>query len=1018
MNRNHSLAAIFVVLATSALGVILAPSIPNSVFPEIVFHRAIILADTSELPPAQMLVAVTRPLEEAAYGVVGTSRVRSTTTRGSSEIDIDFSESADPTTSYELLNAALGEVRARLPPDTNVDTRLLTTGTFPIIDMSLSSKVRNLAELTDVAFYDIVPSLHRIPGVYRVEMVGAKYREYVVTLDPQRMLAHATSPNDVVTQLSNQNIVASAGRVIDEHRMLLTVVTARLHSPEELMAVPVGTQNGTPIYIRDIATVGLGIQEDYIRTSSENGPAVLVGISRNPNGNTEAIAAHIQALIRQFRVRYPDVQFSLSYNQATLVAASIGSVRDAIILGLLLSILVVLMFTMSPLSAIVAAIVVPSTVAMTMVVMKAAGMSFNMMTLGGMAAGVGLFIDDAIVMIEAVHRAHATGTPAAEAVASAVAELGRPLIASTLTVIVVFMPLIFVSGVTGVFFRSLAVTMGGGLAISLFLALFFTPALEQIVGRWRRAGHQSGRIFGAIRTAFVAELRPFVRFPILAPIAFLLCIAAAVALYRTIGTDYLPPLDEGAFTLDYTTPPQSTLADTTAMLDQIEHILRTTPEVAAYSRRTGTQLGFFLTESDRGDMSVRLHSDRKRSINQVMESIRGRILATVPGVRVEFSQVLQDMIGDLSGTPEPIEVKVFGPDQATIQRTARAVAELLGSVPGAVDVFDGVVLSNPEEEIVIDEPAADRYGLSASDIQAALLTVVEGTVATSLMVGDRLIDVRVRYPAEYHTDLRKLSQVLLRSPGGQIVPLDAVAKLRWVGEQPELDRERMRPVIHVTGRLENTDLGTALAKLQAGLAHMTLAPGVSLELGGLYADQQKAFAQLGLVMVAALVATMLILIWEFGRLTPALGVLAAALASLAGSFAALNLFGITLNISSFMGVIMVAGITAKNGILLLDHAEQAVSNGDSPANALAEAAAIRIRPILMTTLATAAGLAPLALGLGAGAKVQQPLAIAVIGGLVLAMLLSSAIAGGIYLLGTRPSRESQRAAPVKEDTRE
>jgi CzcA family heavy metal efflux pump len=1011
MSRGNTILSMFAVIALSVLGVILARSIPDAVFPEFVFHRAIILADNAALPAGQMLIAVTRPLEEAAYSVAGTTLVRSTTTRGSAEVDVNFAESNDPTTSFELLGAALAEVRANLPPGTTVDTRLLSTGTFPILDLSLSSRMRNLAELTDVASYDLVPSLHRITGVFRAEIVGAKYREYVVRLDPARMLAHGLTPDQIVTGLQKANVSATAGRLLDQHRMLLTVVTGGLNESNQLLAVPIATVNNHPVYVRDVASIDPGITEDYIRTTSQDGPSLLVGISRTPDGDTQSIAEQTRAIVAEFRRRYPDIKFSFSYDQAALVAESVASVRDAIVLGLVLSVAVVWMFTLSVLSALVAAVVVPCTIAITLVVMALCGLTFNMMTLGGIAAGIGLFIDDAIVMIEAIHRGHSTKLSTSDAVKSALAELSRPLIASTLTVIAVFMPLVFVSDITGLFFRSLAITLGGGLAISLALAVFFTPALEELVGRWRRKSRPPGRVFGAMRTAFLAELRPFIRLPALALVTALACFFVAFLLYRAVGTDYLPALDEGGFVLDYITPPPSTFQDTDALLGKIEDILRVTPEVAAFSRRTGTQLGFFLTESNRGDFTVRLKQQRSRSIDQVMDDVRRRILAAVPGVHIEFSQVLQDLIGDLSGVPQPIEVKVFGSEQASIETTARRVATEIGAVKGVVDVFDGIVMSSPKEQIVIDQTSAARYGLNADDIRATLQTAIEGTVATQLSTGDRLLDVRVRYPPNFHHDLSALAEMQLRTSSGSTVALGSVAELRWAGETTEIARERLRRVVPVTARLEGIDLGSALNEITPLLSKMVLPAGVSLELGGLYKQQQQAFHQLALVMATGLVMVLLIVLWEFGRLAPALGTVIAALACLVGSFAALALTGITLNISSFMGVIMVAGITAKNGILLLDRAEHGVASGVAPAKALADAAIVRLRPIVMTTLATAAGLLPLALGYGAGAKVQQPLAVAVIGGLVLAMLLSSAIAGGIYLLGTRSPRPVRSTPP-------
>ncbi len=1001
MTRSSSTLAVLSVLAAGVLGIVLAGTIPSAVFPEITFRRATILADSGDLPAQQMLASVTRPLEEAAYTVVGVTLVRSTTTRGSAEIDVTFGEDVDPQISFQTLSAAVAHTRAQLPGDTAVDAVLLTTGTFPIVDLSLSSKLRSLPELTDIVNYDLVPSLHRIDGTYRVGVVGGKYREFVVRLDPARMLQHDMSPGDVVAGLAKYNVIASAGRMNESHRMLLTVVTTDLHQADQIAAVPLMATGGQPVRVSDVGSVELGIQEDYIRAASENGAAVLVGISRRPSGNTVQIAAEARQMLAEFRQRYPDVQFSVSYDQSELVTESFISVRDAIALGLVLAVLVVLAFTMSPLSALVAATVVPCTVAITFIVMKAAGLTFNMMTLGGLAAGIGLFIDDAIVMIEAIHRELAAGRSTGPAVAEALKHLRRPLFASTMTVIVVFGPLVFISGITGIFFRSLAATLGGGLAISLMLAIYFTPAMELAIARFRGRAREAGRIYRGVQAAFLTALRPVVRIPALAILGAIASMFAAYFVYKAIGTDYLPPLDEGAFILDYLTPPQSTIADTTALLDSIQSVLKTTPEVAAFSRRTGTQLGFFLTESNRGDISVRLKADRKRDIDAVVDSIRDRILNSVPGVSIEFSQVLQDLIGDLSGVPEPIEVKVFGPDQKTIEATARQVANRMRSIHGLVDVFDGIVLSIPEQAVVVDDTLAAHYGLSADDIRAALNSVIQGTIATNVLSGDRLVGVRVRYPEVFHEDLGTLSEVILKSSSNARVPLASVTKINFLGETSEIARERQRPVVHVTARLEGIDLGTAVNQVKQGLAGMPLAAGVSLEYGGLYAQQQQAFRELALVLVAGTIMMFLILVWEFARLAPAIACLIAAMSCLAGSFIALAVTGMTLNISSFMGIIMVAGITAKNGILLLDHAEREVGAGAQPGAALFDAATVRLRPIVMTTLATAAGLFPLALGYGAGAKVQQPLAIAVIGGLAFAMILSTPLAGGIYLMGTR-----------------
>jgi len=945
-----------------------------------------------------MLVAVTRPLEQAAYGVPGTSLVRSTTSRGSTEIDVTFTQETDPVVGYQLLNAAIAEVRERLPQATSLNSRLLTTGSFPILDLSLSSGSRSLPDLTDIALYDLIPALRRIPGVYRADAVGGKYRQYLVRLDPALLNHHRLTVQQVIDGLAAANIVDSPGRIQDEHRMLVMVSSSNLHSEDELMRLPIVNIDSQPIRVSDVGTVSVDVKEDYIRTASEQGPAVLIGVSRQPASSIEQIAAQARSVVADAAKRYPDVHFSFSYDQSALVAESFLAVRDAMLLGLALSFGVVLLFTGSLLSAFIALLVVADCIAATVVVMWAAGLTLNMMTLGGLAAGIGLFIDDAIVMIEGIHRERARG--ASNAVALAHQRLTRPLIAATLTTIVVFVPLAALGGVSGTFFRSLAITLGAGLTISLLLALYVTPALEAASAGWRRTQNQKDAT-GRASAVFSRAIIPFITRAWMAPLLIVAAVAVGGWIFARIGTDYMPEMDEGAFILDYTTPAESTLPDTQNLLSHIENILRETPEVEAFSRRTGTQMGFFLTESNSGDISVRLRRQRTRDIDEIIDSVRERIRSEVPGVRVEFTQVLQDFLGDLAGTPEPIEIKILGADQNQIENTAHTVANALSNTPGLVDVFDGIVLSNPEQQLLVNNREAQRYKIAPDEIQKTLTTVIEGTVATAIRSGDRLIDVRVRYPDSYHFDLSQLSKVWLQSPSNGFIPLSAVVHQQWGGESAQLQRERLSPVVRVTARLDNIDLGSAIKLVSDRLARIPLPAGVRVEIGGLYQQQQDAFRGMAIVMIVGLLAVFAVLLWEFGRTGSSIAVLVGAIACVSGGLIGLHVTGLTLNVSSLMGLIMVIGIAAKNGILLIDYAEHARAEGESLTDAITASIRVRMRPILMTALATIAGMLPLALGLGAGTRLQQPLAVVVIGGLLISLLLSVPIASGVYSFFTR-----------------
>ena len=712
MTRSSSTLAVLSVLAASVLGVILARTIPSAVFPEIIFRRATILADSGDLPAEQMLASVTRPLEESAYSVVGVTIVRSTTTRGSAEIDVTFGEDSDPQVSFQMLSAAVAHTRAQLPTDTTVDAVLLTTGTFPIVDISLSSKIRSLPELTDLVNYDLVPSLHRIDGTYRVGVIGGKYREFVVRLDPARMLQHDLSPGDVVAGLAKNNVVASAGRMNESHRMLLTVVTTDLHQAGQIAAVPLTATGGQPVRVSDVGSVELGIQEDYIRAASENGPSVLVGISRRPSGSTEAVAAEARQILAEFRQRYPDVQFSISYDQSALVAESLKSVRDAIMLGLALSVLVVLAFTMSPLSALVAAIVVPCTVAITFIVMKAAGLTFNMMTLGGLAAGIGLFIDDAIVMIEAIHRELAGGKSAAEAVAAALKSLRRPLIASTMTVIVV-------SGRWSLLRASPAFSSGRWPRRSAadWRFRWSSRSTSHLRWNWRSrdfAGVRAKRANLSRRSDGISDrgaaLHPHSR-------------AGNSGRDRFVGRgvlrlqQYRHGLSAAARRrrvhprLHHAAAEHDGRHDCAARLDSVDSEVdprgrRVQPpdrhSTWLFSDRIESRRHVGAAEGGPQTRYRRSHRFDSRAHPEFSAGRPGRVLASIAGFDRRFV-----------GRAGANRSRGFGPDQKTIEATARQVAERMRAIHGLVDVFDGIVESIPEQAVVVDNTSAAHYGLSA-----------------------------------------------------------------------------------------------------------------------------------------------------------------------------------------------------------------------------------------------------------------------------------------------------------------
>jgi len=624
------------------------------------------------------------------------------------------------------------------------------------------------------------------------------------------------------------------------------------------------------------------------------------------------------------------------------------------------------------------------------------------MTLGGVAAAIGLVIDDAIVVVENIYTHMSRGQSRREAVQSAVSEITVPIIGSTITPVVVFLPLTLLTGVTGVFFRSLALTMSVALLTSLVLALAFTPVLaERFVKASAEARDEEshGRFLGAIIRRYESFLGVALDNRSLVILTMVLVLAGSFLLYRTLGTEFLPEFDESAFVLDYIAPAGSSLVETDRILQHVEEMLSQTPEVESYSRRTGLEMGLFVTEPNTGDFAVKLKPGHKRSTEEVISELREQIAEAEPALEVEFVGILPDVIGDLQGNPEPIEVKLFSEDASALQTTADKVKEAIKKVPGVVDTLNGIIISGPAVTFNVDPLRAAQFGVTANDIAATVTTAMSGDASSSILQQDRLIKVRVIFPADVRTSLDKVKALQVRSSSGQLFRLDQVATVEIDKGQAEIARENLRQMIAVTGRLEGSDLGTAIRQIQAQLTKdVKLPPGMTIEYGGLYQEQQSSFGELAIALVLAVVLVFITLLIEFRSYAHPIAIVTGAVLALSGVLLALFVTGSTLNVVSLMGMIMIVGIVAKNGILMLDAVEDHLKAGDTLREALVRSGRRRFRPVLMTSLAAMLGMLPLALGIGAGSELLQPLAIAVVGGLTMALGLSLIVTPAVYAM--------------------
>jgi CzcA family heavy metal efflux pump len=1013
----QSRAIVVVVALLCAAGLYAAWQLPIAVFPQTDFPRIVIIVDNGEAPASQTLVSVTRPIEEAMNGIPGIARIKSKTARGSAEINLYFDWNGNIIQELQLVQARMSQLLATLPPTAEIrNIERLTFAVFPVTGYSLTSDKRDQATLTDLATYVVRPQLARLPGVAIVGVAGGKTREFHVTIDPEKLTAHNVSAQQVVEAIRNSNIIVSPGLIEENHQLELALISGQARRPDELNGIVVATVNNAPVLVADVATVAAGVEPQYTIVTADGHPAALVNINRQPDANTVAVVDEVKAALTAMRGQIPkDVRVAAYYDQSLLVRESINSVRDSILVGLLLSVVILYAFLRNWGTTLVAILVIPVTVLVTFLAMWLTRLSFDLMTLGGLAAAIGLVIDDAIVVVENIYTHISAGQSRREAVQSAVSEITVPIIGSTITPVVVFLPLTLLTGVTGVFFRSLALTMSVALLTSLVLALAFTPVLAERfvkVKETESGGEEShGRFLGAIIRRYESVLGIALDKRWLVVLTIVLVLAGSYLLYRSLGSEFLPEFDESAFVLDYLAPAGSSLQETDRMLKQIEELLLKTPEVDSYSRRTGLEMGLFVTEPNTGDFAVKLKPGHKRSTEEVIAELRDEIKESEPALDVEFVGILPDVIGDLQGNPEPIEVKLFSEDAAALQAKADEVETAIKNVHGVVDTLNGVVISGPAVTFRIDPLRAAQFGVTANDVAATITTAMSGDAASSILQQDRLIKVRVIFPANVRTSLDAVKSLPVRSSSGQLFRLDQVAGIEIDPGQAEIERENLRQMIAVTGRLEGSDLGTAIRQIQDVLVKdVKLPPGMTVEYGGLYQEQQSSFRELATALVLAILLVFVTLLIEFRSFAHPLAIVTGAVLALSGVLLALFITGSTLNVVSLMGMIMIVGIVAKNGILMLDAVEEHLAAGDTLRQALLRSGRRRFRPVLMTSLAAMLGMLPLALALGAGAELLQPLAIGVIGGLTMALALSLIITPTVYAMLHRelqPARKEE-----------
>lgn len=970
-------------------GIFSYSKIQTGLFPEITFPKIKIIADAGQQPVDKMMITVTKPLENAVKKVQDLKTVRSTTSRGSCEISAFMNGNADIDLSKTRIEAQINQIRNDLPPDLQVTVEKMNPSILPVIGYAIESKDRSPVDLKKIANYTIKPFLSQIEGISEVRIVGGKEKEYWLSLDFDKMSAFGITPAMVTQVMSETNFIKSNGYLSDYHYLYLTITDAQLDKKDELENLVIRNNSKGIVSLKDICTVEIREAKDYIKVNANGKESILVAVLKQPNANLIVVSDAMSEKLKALKQILPkDVIIKPFYEQASFVNDAVKSVTDSLLIGLFLAIIVAILFLKSAKASATILITIPVTLGLTLIVLHITGQTFNIMTLGAIAAALGLIIDDAIVVVEQIHRTHEEypGEPTITLLQKAIDYLFPAMMGSSISTIVIFFPFVLMSGVAGSYFKVLTDTMIITLVCSFLVTWLLLPVIYLLLSKKESVGIESTESAHGVKTQNWVSY--FIAKPIIS-IAFCLgLILSGVLILPNLETGFLPEMDEGSIVMDYQSPPGTALEETDRMLREVEKIIISNPNVGAYSRRTGTQMGFFITEPNTGDYLIQLKKDRNKTSNEVIDEIRAKVESTQPALRIDFGQVIGDMLGDLMSSVSPIEVKIFGNNQKELQKIAHQVATIVEKTNGTADVFDGKILAGPSINIVPDYTKLAQFGITPADLQFQLQTALEGNVIGNLLENEQVTPIRLVYKNSEKRSLDEVKRTQLFLPNGQFIPITSLVTITVEKGSSEIERENLQMMSVVTARLDNKDLGTVMKDIQSNISNeIKLPQGYYIEYGGAYKEQQQSFRELLLILITSSLLVFGVILFLFRDFRAALVILFISVLGITGSYLLLLLSNVPLNVGSYTGIIMIVGIISENAIFTFLQFKETYKITKDIHNSLIYSISTRLRPKLMTAIGAIIALLPLAIGVGTGSELHQPLAIAVIGGFIIAMPL-------------------------------
>jgi CzcA family heavy metal efflux pump len=981
---------ISVVIAVIIIGgLFLYGRIQTSLFPEITFPKIKVIADNGEQPVEKMMISVTRPLEDAIKQVPDLKMLRSSTSRGSCEISAFLNWDADINVNQQMLESRIAQIKNNLPPDVTIQVEKMNPSILPVIGYTVESDTKTPIELNLIATYVVKPFLSQIEGVSSVGIIGGKTKEYWIELNQQKMTAVSVTPEIISETLNQSHFISSNGFLSDYRRLYLTITDAALYNLDDISEAVIRNDGKRIIRLKDVAEISVREKTEYTRINANGRQGLLVAILKQPNANLVDLSERVAEKKKDLEKILPsDVRLSLYYDQADFVNDAVKSVNDSIWIGLLLAILVAIMFLRSFRASSTILVTIPVTLLLTVIVLYSIGYTLNIMTFGAIAAAIGLIIDDAIVVVEQIHRTHEEypDRQSTQLVHQAISYLFPSMLGSSISTIVIFFPFMLLSGVAGAYFNVLTNTM----IITLVCSFLVTWIGLPVIYMW----------FSGLKPLFPAKKEQkiktvksrtwvsyFIKNPVISILFLIILAGSIIYILPKLETGFLPEMDEGSIVLDYKSPPGTSLDETDRILNEVEKIIVSIPEFEAYSRRTGAEMGFFITEPNDGDFLIQLKKDRKRTTEEVIDDIRKRVEATQPALQIDFGQVIGDMLGDLMESVQPVEIKIFGSDQDKLNELSSQIALEIEDVEGIEDIYDGILIAGPYIDIIPDQSRLAQFDVTPASFQFQLQTMMEGNIVGSIPEKEQLTDIRMIYPNSTKNGLSRIKDQFIFLPDGKLKPLSSLATFNIKKGVAELKRENLKSVSIVTARLNNRDIGSAIKEIQGIIGSKFFLPqGYHIEYGGMYAEQQQSFNELLMILILSCLLVFALMLFLFRDFRAAFTILLIAVFGISGSLLALFITGTPLNVGSYTGLIMIVGIIGENAIFTF---QQFMTNRvtGSVDESLVYAISTRLRPKLMTAVGAIIALMPLALGIGTGAQMNQPLAIAVIGGFIVALPL-------------------------------